>query len=157
MLYRTVFEMTWAAYPWQLLILSMAGLLIGLALLRSREASESFTWKALGWIFTGFSLIWTAWLLWTLADHFSTMRAMETKQIQITEGRIDNYTFEMHDGHGFESFTINGTRFHYSDFLATGGYNRPASQGGVIREGLQVRIAHRGNTIARLEVAGALE
>ncbi len=154
MSYHTVFEMTWNAYPWQLLILSTAGLIVGFALLRSRESRESTTWNWLGWIFTGFSSLWTGWLLWTLAGHFSTMRGLETNQIQITEGRVDNYTFEMHDGHGFEAFTVNGARFHYSDFLATGGYNRPASQGGVIREGLQVRIAHRGNTIAKLEVAG---
>lgn len=155
--YHTVFEMTWDAFPWQLLILSTAGLITGLALLRSRESRESTTWNWLGWIFTGFSSLWTGWLLWTLAGHFFTMRALETRQIQITEGHVGNYTFEMHDGHGFESFTVNGARFHYSDFLATGGYNRPASQGGVIREGLRVRIAHRGNTIAKLEVAGTVQ
>ncbi|GKS57605.1 hypothetical protein YTPLAS18_11320 [Nitrospira sp.] len=151
--YRTVFEMTWEAYPWQLLILAAAGILIGAVLVFSRESRESYTWTWLGRLFLLFSGLWTAWLLWTLATHFSTMQALATHEIQITEGRVDNYTFEMHDGHGFEAFAVDGTRFHYSDFLSTGGYNRPASQGGVIREGLQVRIAHRGNTIAKLEVA----
>lgn len=153
--YQTVFEMTWGAYPWQLLILSNAGLIIGLTVLLSRESRESVTWAWLGRLFTTLSLAWTGWLLWALAGHFSTMRALELRQIQVTEGQVDNYTFEMHDGHGFEAFEVGGTRFHYSDFLATGGYNRPASQGGLIREGLRVRISHRGNTIAKLEVAGA--
>ena len=151
--YRTVFQMTWGEYPWQLLILAGAGVLVGCTLLISRESRESTTWRWLGWVFTVFSGLWTAWLLWTLASHASTMNALAAHEIQVTEGPVDNYTFEMHDGHGFEAFTVNGTRFHYSDFIATGGYNRPGSQGGVIREGLQVRIAHRGNIIAKLEVA----
>ncbi len=124
--YHTVFEMTWSTYPWQLLILSGAGLLIGCALLVSRESRESITWMWLGRLFVFFSAAWTAWLLWTLAGHFSTMRALESQRIDVTEGPVENYTFEMHDGHGFEAFTVSGTRFHYSDFLATGGYNRPA-------------------------------
>lgn len=153
--YTTVFEMTWQAYPWPLLILSAAGLFVGVTLLFSRESRESVTWTWLGRIVTTFSTVWTAWLLWTLSGHFSTMQELASNRIAVTEGPVENYTFEMHDGHGFEAFTVNGLRFHYSDFLSTGGYNRPASQGGVIREGLRVRIAHRGNTIAKLEVAAS--
>ncbi|MFO0774234.1 MAG: hypothetical protein U0172_06190 [Nitrospiraceae bacterium] len=151
--YRTLFEMTWSAYPWPLLILSTSGLFVGIAVIVAREARESWTWKWLGRGITVASGLWTAWLLWTLAGHFSTMQGLASNGITVTEGRIDNYAFEMHDGHGFESFTVNGVRFHYSDFLSTGGYNRPASQGGVMRDGLQVRLTHRGNTIAKVEVA----
>lgn len=147
--------MTWGAYPWPLLVLSSAGLIVGLTLLLTRESQRSMTWTWLGRIATAGSLAWTGWLLWTLADHYTTLQALTSNQITVTEGFVDNYSFFMHDGHGFESFTVEGVPFHYSDFLATGAYNRPASQGGVIRPGLRVRIAHRGNTIAKLEAADA--
>lgn len=151
--YRTVFEMTWAAYPWPLLLLSTAGLVVGTAILWTRESRESISWTWLGWGLAVLSGLATGWLLWVLAGHSATLRDLAANQLTITEGLVEHYAFAMHDGHGFESFMVSGTRFHYSDFLTTGGYNTPASRGGIIREGLRVRITHRGNTIAKLDVA----
>lgn len=151
--YRTVFEMTWAAFPWPLLLLSTAGLVVGIAILWTRESHESVSWTWLGWGLTTLSGLATGWLVWTMIGHSATLQALAANQLTITEGTVENYAFSMHDGHGFESFVVAGRRFYYSDFLTTGGYNTPASQGGLIREGLRVRITHVGNTIAKLDVA----
>jgi hypothetical protein len=55
-------------------------------------------------------------------------------------------------GHKMESFTVNGVKFEYSDFVVTPGFNNATSHGGPIREGLPVRISHIDNTILKLEV-----
>jgi hypothetical protein len=56
-------------------------------------------------------------------------------------------------GHSEESFTVEGHRFSYSDYIVTSGFHNTASHGGPIREGLHVRVTYSGNLILRLEVA----
>ncbi len=150
MTYRTVFEISWQTFPWPAAIVGVAGLAVGAIVLRSKRAERSGAWKLVGDLLLGFALLWIGW---NVFDHYRMTQALAAHETQIAEGTIQDYEFRLHDGHGFESFTVNGVRFHYSDFIPTGGYNRPASNGGVIREGLQVRIHHVGNTILRLEVA----
>ncbi len=57
-----------------------------------------------------------------------------------------------------ERFTVCGAAFSYSDYAVTAGFNNTSSHGGPIREGIWVRIAHLGNSIARVELAkGAVD
>jgi hypothetical protein len=55
----------------------------------------------------------------------------------------------------YESFTVNGYRFEYSDEGSTTGFSKISVRGGPIKEGLRVRIWFSGNrnSIARLDVA----
>ncbi|MGB8296715.1 MAG: hypothetical protein WCG85_14905, partial [Polyangia bacterium] len=54
--------------------------------------------------------------------------------------------------HKTERFSVCGDSFSYSNYLVTAGFNNTNSNGGPIREGMWVRIAHTGNSIARLEI-----
>ena len=71
----------------------------------------------------------------------------------MTEGVISDFHMMPASGHENEWFVVNGKRFEYSDYAMTAGFNNTASHGGPIRKGLQVRVHHVGNEIAKLEIA----
>jgi hypothetical protein len=56
-------------------------------------------------------------------------------------------------GHGFESFSVNGKDFKYSDYVLSPGFHRTTLKGSPLREGAHVKIYHVGNDIARIEIA----
>jgi hypothetical protein len=113
------------------------------------------------WIFFVFGLVWTIGAtLATLAQYYELRRASLHDQCDEVVGIVSDFVPMPFEGHGHESFTVNTVRFEFSDYEITGGFNRTASHGGPIREGLPVRICyvHRSasdrNIIARLEIAG---
>ena len=86
------------------------------------------------------------------AQH-SIAKAIQDRDYSVVEGKVTNFVPMPFEGHALESFVVGGKRFTYSDYIATRGFRNTASHGGPIREGLTVRITHRGNLILRLEIA----
>ena len=74
------------------------------------------------------------------------------RQEQVVEGRVENFAPMPYEGKALESFTVDGIKFEYSDFVLSPGFNNTASHGGPIREGLQVRIHYVDNVILKLEI-----
>jgi hypothetical protein len=148
--YETVFEISWQTFPWPVLIVGVTGFVLGAVVLAIRFSRGSRSGKIVG---IALMIMGLLWCLNQVLDHHRLTRALATQQARVVEGPVSNYEFRMHDGHGFESFLVNGEGFHYSDFVPSGGYHQPASQGGMIREGLWVRLHYLGNTILRVEIA----
>ena len=71
----------------------------------------------------------------------------------VVEGEVRDYVPQSEFGKGYESFTVNGVAFRYSDNdLSLGGFHNTAHRGGPVRPGLHARIAHRDGRILRLEI-----
>ena len=87
------------------------------------------------------------------AAYSATKTALATGGYSVVEGRVADFDPMPYQGHKMESFTVNGRRFTYSDFIETTGFHNAASRGGPIREGLYVRVSHIGNLILKLEIA----
>jgi len=93
----------------------------------------------------------------TILDYVQTRSVYAHREYQTVEGTVANFDPMPASGHKLESFTVAGVPFAFSDFDASDyGYNNTASHGGVIRQGLRVRIAYlpRGqrNVILKLEI-----
>lgn len=62
---------------------------------------------------------------------------------QIVEGIVQDFRPQPREGHAAESFTVGGKTFYYSYFTVdTGSYSKSSPYGGVVREGLVVRITY---------------
>ena len=72
---------------------------------------------------------------------------------EVVEGRVENFQPGSGGGKKSETFTVNGERFEYSDFVVSSGFSRTASHGGPVRQGLLVRICHTDGDILRLGIA----
>ena len=106
------------------------------------------------WSFLGFSLLWTAAAIGgTYFEYARLVEAARSGQFNVVEGPVEAFLPMPDNGHGDESFTVQGMRFAYSDYSVMAGFNNTSSHGGPIRAGRVVRIRHVGNSIVRLEVA----
>ena len=66
-----------------------------------------------------------------------------TKDYNVVEGYVENFSPRPPNGHRLESFTVNGIKFGYSDDLFHMGYNRSLHNGGVIKgNGQHLRIGY---------------
>ena len=72
---------------------------------------------------------------------------------QIVEGVVSDFSPMRPGGKGWESFEVNGVCFKYSDNVYSRGFHRTRTSGGPVRVGQKVRVAYRGNDIAKLEIA----
>jgi len=105
-----------------------------------------------------FAVLWTlttASSMWT--RHRDLLQALASPQTPVVEGPVTNFHPEPFGGHNDESFSVAGVPFFYSEYRITGAFNQPASHGGPIHEGLNVRIhylkgpAYDGNLIIQLD------
>jgi hypothetical protein len=87
----------------------------------------------------------SAWL-----DYSSLKNALKDGNIEVVEGWVENFVSIPHKT---ERFSVCGASFSYSNYVVTAGFNNTNSYGGPIHERMWVRIAHVGNSIARLETA----
>ena len=102
----------------------------------------------------GFSIVWTSVAFFTTYSQYrSLITALETGSYKTAEGVVKDFVPMDYSGHSYESFTVDGTAFQYSDYDVTAGFNQTQSHGGPMREGLKVRITHVDNVIIKLEVA----
>ena len=66
------------------------------------------------------------------------------------EGTVEDFRPDVGD-HG-ESFYVGKHYFDYAASYPTSAYNRTGPHGGLVREGMHVRIADVAGKIARLEI-----
>ncbi|HEY9516828.1 MAG TPA: hypothetical protein VIQ74_14215 [Gemmatimonadaceae bacterium] len=101
---------------------------------------------------TGFVLVCAILSLVGGYSRYRDLRgALERGEYQVVEGVVDRFVPATEWG-SWESFVVSDHRYEYSDPWVVPGYHRTASNGGVIRNGLHVRIADVDGEIARLEV-----
>ena len=99
-------------------------------------------------LFAGVSiLIAVSMSAFTYRDYLRLNSAMRQSQCQIAEGVVTQ--FRPSTRHAAASFAVNGDRFRFKEGSLESGFN----QGGIIRDGLQVRIYYFHDDIARLEIA----
>jgi hypothetical protein len=89
-------------------------------------------------------------------NYFKTRRIYFSDQAKSVEGVVENYHPMPASGHDTERFEVGGVHFEYSDYSITSyGYNNATSKGGVIKEGMLVRIKYYSdgyqNHILKLE------
>jgi hypothetical protein len=87
----------------------------------------------------------------------SVKRAYAEGRVHSIEGVVERFTPAPPEGHRDEAFAVGGVVFSYSGYENRGGYNRTAARGGLIRNGLRVRIGYVAtegeNRIVSLEIA----
>jgi len=138
------------------IIVVVAGLLV-LSLLISHRIRKSLV-GVVGLAFVGISLVVLG--ITVARQRYQTddaLKAFQTGQYSMVEGPVEHFDPMPFEGHKAECFSVQETRFCYSDYVLTPGFRNTASHGGPIRSGLLVRIAYTKtgshNTILRLEVA----
>lgn len=100
-----------------------------------------------------FALAWIAFAFTaTYKEYRSFLADYRAGNYSVVEGVVEDFIPMPKSGHRYESFTVGGASFHYSDFNITAGFNNTRSHGGPMDEGIYVRVYHAGNTILRLEV-----
>ncbi len=165
MQYELIFDVTQNGFRnWTFPAFGLVFVAVGLFLLKNRASlPHMFPGKLgpkdgakLAYFVLAFSVLWTTVSFVTSGrDYLVLRRALKEGNIDVVEGRVENFVSIPDKS---ERFTVCGAAFSYSDYLVTAGYNNTSSHGGPIRAGIWVRIAHLGNSIARLEVAkGAVD
>src|SRR5262245_23553961 len=111
--------------------------------------------RTAGWVLLIGALLWTAVaFVGTFVPYIASRNALRTGAYSLVEGSVTDFVPQKREGKGpQESFTVAGQRFEYSAYTPLPGFNTPHSHGGPIQEGVYVRIAHKANTILRLEIA----
>jgi hypothetical protein len=130
---------------------------VGISLAKYRAILPTmFSWvgpkdgSKLGFLFLALSVLWmTVAFTGTWRDYAALRNALKEGTVAVVEGRVENFVSVPHKT---ERFSVCGASFAYSSYGVTAGFNKTNSFGGPIREGLWVRIAHFGNSIARLEI-----
>lgn len=105
--------------------------------------------------FLGFSILWTSTALVSTYNEYANLRDTACKTV---EGKVENFDPMPYGGHKRESYTVQGVKFSYSDYIITNGFNNTASHDGPVNQDSVVRICYvpKGNTniITKLEVKG---
>lgn len=105
------------------------------------------------WLFFFFAVVWTLSVGVGIGTQQASLRSdYEEGNFQVVEGVVENFHPMPEAGHEMESFSVNGVRFEYSDYVVTPGFNNTVSHGGPISAGLPVRVTYIGETIVKLEV-----
>jgi hypothetical protein len=159
--YTVVFDIVSAGYKtWALPALGLPFILVGALMLRFYQYLPMWPIKSVrfkkGFAIAclGFSIVWTlVAFITTYSQYRSLITAQETGAYQIAEGVVTDFVPMANSGRSYESFTVDGKTFNYSDYFVTAGFNNTQSHGGPIHGGLKVRITHVNNVIIKLEVA----
>lgn len=115
--------------------------------------------RSFGWMpkcFIGFSSLWILGAFgMTYGGYRDLVEDYQTGNFEIAEGFVNNFVPMPKGGKPYESFTVDGVSFTYSDYNIVPGFNNTRSHGGPIEEGIFVRVYYIGNSIIRLEVEPA--
>jgi hypothetical protein len=107
-----------------------------------------------GWFGLVFASLWTAVAgIGIAGGNIRAIHDLKAGRCQVLEGPVENFRPLPIGAHGFESFSVHGVSFQYSDGVVIPGFNNTASHRGPIRQGLWVRLCERDGQILRLEVA----
>jgi hypothetical protein len=104
-----------------------------------------------------------SYVFWSCAGMFGVSNVVEQQvrcmnwarsgTFDVVEGEVRQFQPASPMGKGYESFSVSGIPFRYSNNnLSRGGFHNVASRGGPMRPGLYVRIAHREGRILKIEV-----
>lgn len=85
------------------------------------------------------------------SDYKAIRDALHRGEYRVVEGTVTRFVPATEWG-AWESFVVGDHRYEYSDSWVVPGYHRTNASGGVIRNGLRVRIADVDGEIAKLEV-----
>jgi hypothetical protein len=69
-------------------------------------------------------------------------RALASGQARTVEGPVTGFTPALGKGASVERFSVGGATFLYQDHVATTGYHRTRQEGGVIEDGLRLRVRY---------------
>ncbi len=114
-----------------------------------------------GYILGGVPLIMLIVMLIKIPEIVSSERELneiiENENYLIVQGEIENFSQRPESGHVFESFTVKGVKFEYSDYIAYRGFHQTSRNNGPIKQnGQQVRISYiegdSENWIMKLEI-----
>jgi len=95
----------------------------------------------------------------TILKNERELKSMIKNETYLTvEGLTEDFKLPPEGSNHFESFTVNGVRFRYSDYVIIQGYHTTSKKGGPInRNGLLVRIGYKHingeNVIIKLEIS----
>ena|SRR5688500_4731556 len=100
-----------------------------------------------------FASLWTSVSAYFITrDYLSLISVMDEKRYSEVEGYVENFDPMPSTGHKYESFTVKGVKFQYSDFVVTPGFRNAKSKGGPIDSGKYVRIRYYDGIILQLWV-----
>jgi len=131
----------------------VGGVLVGVVLLavvwRHRERAARLF--AVLWI-----LSWGALSAWTaygiVSRHRDARGWLESRSVEVVEGRVDDLSPATSDRKGIETFRIGDRLFRIEDGQTkTPGLNRSSVRGGPIRSRTTVRLTVHDGTILRVE------
>ena len=153
--YNVIFDVSQSGYrQWPFAALGLIFVAIGTGLVLFRRSLPARTFKFFPFAFLGFAVVWTLFaLVCTSREYSGLASAIREGRCEVTEGIVSDFHPMPFSGHEMEWFVVDGKRFEYSDYVVSAGFNKTTSHGGPIHKGVQVRVHHRGNDIARLEVA----
>jgi hypothetical protein len=153
--YVTVFEITQKPFQWWFSGFGLIFVVVGIALIFiDKKWPSQRRVKVTGYFMLVFALLWTAVTFTsTFGDYRKFTEAYRRGNYAVVEGTVKNFHPMPYGGHESECFSVQDSRFCYSDYTVQPGFNQSASHGGPIREGLPVRVTHCDGQILRLEVS----
>ena len=140
--------------PWFFALFWIAGIVgVGIAIKRSPNGRFFLTlWMAF-WLVAGGVGMWSVFY-----QYAANVRALKAGTCAIAEGPIENFHPQniMRKGDD-EHFVVDGHQFRYAyDTLGGGGLRSSKSFRVPLREGLYVKVWHRGGIICRLDASPQL-
>lgn len=153
-MYDTVFVIERIPTYWWAPLVALGGMLLGFILLKTQRRVAV---RAFAWFIMILSVTWAvAASAFVLSDWWALRSVYQRGEYQVVTGTIDDFRSMPSTGKGSETFRVDAVDFSVSDFDMTSGFHTTTYSGGLLREGLAVRIAYypyRGrNVILRLEV-----
>jgi|MudIll2142460700_1097286.scaffolds.fasta_scaffold65312_2 hypothetical protein len=116
---------------------------------------EKRSYKVFSWFMLIFALFWTTTsFLGTFSNYKRLKSTLTNGRYKIVEGPVENFDPMPYSGHKEESFTVNGIKFSFSDYIVTNAFNNTKSHGGPIDENSYVKIYYtvggKNNSILKL-------
>ena len=156
--YETVFDVARDGFgAWWFSATGLVGIAVGIGmfvyLYRHPDPRRGKYQPAFAVLIASYSAWWTITSFASTHGEYARMRdALRAGNFVVVEGVVQNYKPASPEGHANEQFDVAGHQYSFSDYEVIAGYHKSRSHGGVIHEGLQVRIAEIGGQIARLEI-----
>jgi hypothetical protein len=160
--YYTVFTVLQQSVPWQARLMMLPGIIlfgitaafVAIIIQRRGRLSKSFIVLA---VFVCAVFLLLAVYVFNapgVQDMYARAKVAYLEgRYSTVEGTVSNFHPMPYSGHQDETFSVNGVKFSYSDYVLIPCFNNTASHGGPVHEGLRVRIAYSGNCILKLEVS----
>jgi hypothetical protein len=155
--YRAIFDVAQTQFShWSSLVYAVIFWIITLGLIgyQFRAGWCPHTKKMIPWtLFLIFFSSFGTFTFYTTYQNYLTLKsALQQSQCLMVEGKVDGFHLQQWKNHADDVFSVNGLEFIYN---SQGGMQNGFHQGGIIHNGMQVRIYYLGlhPDITRLEIA----